>query len=129
ETTIALLECAQKHGAASFLTVLKRFGDTGSPGLMSFPRPGFTLTLDFANSGAETLRMLDALDEIVLEAGGALNPYKDQRMSPAMFEASFPQWRELEGLRDPALMSDFWRRTAMALGKAPHVAREAAAAR
>ncbi|MDZ7600069.1 MAG: FAD-binding oxidoreductase [Hoeflea sp.] len=129
ETTIALIECAQKHGAASFLTVLKRFGDTRSPGLMSFPRPGFTLTLDFANSGAETLRMLDALDEIVLEAGGALNPYKDQRMAPAMFEASFPQWRELEGLRDPALMSDFWRRTAMALGKAPYVAREAAAAR
>ena len=25
ETTIALIECAQKHGAASFLTVLKRF--------------------------------------------------------------------------------------------------------
>lgn len=115
QTTIALIECAQRHGAASFLTVLKRFGDVPSPGLMSFPRPGFTLTLDFANSGAQTLKMLQALDEIVLEAGGALNPYKDQRMSPAMFEASFPQWRELEGLRDPALMSDFWRRTAMAL--------------
>lgn len=115
ETTIALIECAQKHGAASFLTVLKRFGDTPSPGLMSFPRPGFTLTLDFANSGAQTLRMLEALDEIVMTAGGALNPYKDQRMSPRMFEASFPQWRDMEAMRDPAVMSDFWRRTAMML--------------
>ncbi|MBC7281701.1 FAD-binding oxidoreductase [Hoeflea sp.] len=129
ETTISLIECAQKHGAASFLTVLKRFGDTRSPGLMSFPRPGFTLTLDFANSGARTLRMLDALDEIVLDAGGALNPYKDQRMSPGMFAASFPHWRELESLRDPALMSDFWRRTAMALGATAHTARQAATAR
>ncbi|KGF70328.1 FAD-linked oxidase [Hoeflea sp. BAL378] len=117
QTTIALIECAQKHGAASFLTVLKRFGRVPSPGLMSFPRPGFTLTLDFANSGERTLRMLEALDDIVLAAGGALNPYKDQRMSPAMFEASFPQWRQLEAVRDPALMSDFWRRTAMALGE------------
>ncbi|MEP3437746.1 MAG: FAD-binding oxidoreductase [Hoeflea sp.] len=115
QTTISLIECAQKHGAASFLTVLKRFGDVPSPGLMSFPRPGFTLTLDFANSGERTLKMLDALDCIVLEAGGALNPYKDQRMSPKMFEASFPQWRELEAMRDPTLMSDLWRRTAMAL--------------
>lgn len=115
EVTVSLIECAQKHGAASFLTVLKRFGDVGSPGLMSFPRPGFTLTLDFANAGDRTLHMLEALDEIVMKAGGALNPYKDQRMSPGMFEASFPQWREMEAMRDPAVMSDFWRRTAMVL--------------
>ncbi|MDF1610315.1 FAD-binding oxidoreductase [Hoeflea sp. YIM 152468] len=112
ETTIALIECAQNHGAASFLTVLKRFGASTSPGLMSFPRPGFTLTLDFANTGNRTLRMLDALDEIVLAAGGGLNPYKDQRMSPEMFAASFPQWKDMEAMRDPALISDFWRRTA-----------------
>ncbi|MBU4531609.1 MAG: FAD-binding oxidoreductase [Hoeflea sp.] len=129
ETTISLIECAQKHGAASFLTVLKRFGDAPSPGLMSFPRPGFTLTLDFANSGDQTLRMLDALDEIVLDAGGALNPYKDQRMSPHMFEASFPIWRELDAMRDPALMSDFWRRTAMKLGETEQTTRQSAAAR
>ena len=128
ETTIALIECAQKHGAASFLTVLKRFGETRSPGLMSFPRPGFTLTLDFANSGDRTLRMLDALDEIVIAAGGALNPYKDQRMSPAMFEASFPQWREMEAMRDPALVSDFWRRTAMVLNQELQPQRHAASA-
>ncbi|MCZ4291965.1 FAD-binding protein [Hoeflea alexandrii] len=128
ETTIALIECAQKYGAASFLTVLKRFGDVPSPGLMSFPRPGFTLTLDFANSGDRTLRMLDALDEIVIAAGGALNPYKDQRMSPAMFEASFPQWREMEAMRDPAVMSDFWRRTAMVLARAQPSLKQAVSA-
>ena len=120
ETTIRLLECAQRHGAASFLTVLKRFGDVPSPGLISFPRPGFTLTLDFANSGPATLAMLDALDEIVLLAGGAINPYKDQRMSAEMFDSSFPNWRALEAQRDPALMSDFWRRTAMRLDRSDH---------
>lgn len=128
ETTIALIECAQNHCAASFLTVLKRFGDTASPGLMSFPRPGFTLTLDFANSGDRTLRMLDGLDEIVLAAGGALNPYKDQRMSPRMFEASFPQWKDMEAMRDPALMSDFWRRTAGKLDTGQSSGKHAASA-
>jgi FAD/FMN-containing dehydrogenase len=115
ETVLRLMECARRQGHSSFLTVLKRFGDVSQTGLLSFARPGFTLTLDFANQGAGTLRMLDALDQIVLEAGGALNPYKDARMSPAMFAASFPHWRRLEAMRDPRLVSDFWKRTALAL--------------
>jgi hypothetical protein len=32
-----------------------------------------------------------------------------------VFEASFPNWRALESLRDPAFLSDFWRRTALGL--------------
>ena len=117
ETTVKLLECAQSHGHASFLTVLKRFGSQRSPGLFSFPRPGFTLTLDFANQGEGTRRLLDALDDIVVSAGGAINPYKDMRMSAVTFDASFPAWRALEERRDPAMMSDFWRRTASVLGE------------
>ena len=115
ETVLKLMECARAHGHASFLTVLKRFGSIPQPGLLSFARPGFTLTLDFANQGAATLKMLEALDEIVLAAGGALNPYKDARMSAQMFEASFLDWKRLEQLRDPKLVSDFWKRTALAL--------------
>ncbi len=115
ETVLKLMECARHHGHASFLTVLKRFGDVSQTGLMSFARPGFTLTLDFANQGEPTLRMLDALDEIVSDAGGALNPYKDARMGPAMFAASFPDWRRLEAMRDPRILSDFWKRTALAV--------------
>lgn len=126
-TVIRLLECARAHGAASFLTVLKRFGDVPSPGLLSFPRPGFTLTLDFANSGERTLRLLDALDEMVLAEGGAINPYKDARMTPETFAASFPRWRELDALRDPAIVSDFWRRTALKLAGTPVAARRTAA--
>ncbi|MDF1778348.1 MAG: FAD-binding oxidoreductase [Rhizobiaceae bacterium] len=115
DTTIRLMECARSHGHASFLTVLKRFGAPISPGVFSFARAGYTLTLDFANQGPRTLRLLDALDDIVVAAGGAINPYKDARMSPHTFEASFPKWAELERFRDPVIMSDFWRRTAMRL--------------
>ena len=36
-------------------------------------------------------------------------------MSPEVFAASFPEWRRLEALRDPAFMSSFWMRTAQRL--------------
>ncbi|MFJ5368732.1 FAD-dependent oxidoreductase, partial [Bosea sp. CER48] len=49
-------------GESSFLTVLKLFGSKPSPGLMSFPMPGATLTLDFPNRGERTARLLADLD-------------------------------------------------------------------
>ncbi len=115
EKVAALLACAARHRQGSFLTVLKKFGDIGSPGLLSFPRSGYTLTLDFPFLGEPTLRLLADLDRIAVEAGGAVNPYKDARMSAATFAASFPNWAQLERLRDPRFMSDFWARTAMRL--------------
>jgi FAD/FMN-containing dehydrogenase len=111
----ALLDASRIAGEASFLTVLKRFGCAASPGLMSFPAPGYTLTLDFPNRGERTLRLLDELDRITIGAGGRVNPYKDARMSAKIFAASFPQWRDLESRRDPAICSDFWRRTALSI--------------
>lgn len=113
----ALLSAARQAGQGSFLTVLKRFGSIRSPALLSFPRPGYTLTLDFPNKGPGTLRLLQELDRITLEAGGAVNPYKDARMGADIFASSFPDWRRLEALRDPAFMSGFWARTAGMLDK------------
>ncbi|WP_256751292.1 FAD-binding oxidoreductase [Mesorhizobium sp. Mes31] len=111
----ALLAAARRAGQGSFLTVLKRFGSVRSPALLSFPRPGYTLTLDFPNRGAATLALLRELDRITVEAGGAVNPYKDARMGADIFASSFPEWPRLEALRDPAFMSSFWARTAKKL--------------
>lgn len=110
-----MLAATRKARQGSFLTVLKRFGDVASPAILSFPRPGYTLTLDFPNGGEPTLALLDELDRITVAAGGAVNPYKDARMSPETFAASFPNWRELESMRDPSFLSAFWARTALRL--------------
>jgi FAD/FMN-containing dehydrogenase len=110
----AMLDASRKAGEASFLTVLKRFGSVASPGVLSFPKPGYTLTMDFPNRGASTLNLLETLDGMTIAAGGRVNPYKDQRMSASTFAAGFPRWRELEAQRDPRFLSDFWRRTALA---------------
>lgn len=97
-------------GEGSFLGVLKTFGDLRSPGMMSFPRPGVTLALDFPMHGEKTLQMLNRLDKVVIEAGGALYPAKDARMSGETFRASFPRWEEFSRYIDPAFSSGFWRR-------------------
>lgn len=105
-----LLERIAAAGAGSFLSVLKVFGDVESPGLLSFPRPGVTLALDFPNRGAETFALLDSLDEVVRAASGAVYPAKDARMSAAAFRDYFPAVERFQAFVDPAFSSDFWRR-------------------
>ena len=72
--------------------------------------PGATLALDFPNRGETTRNLLGAMADVVLAAGGRLYPAKDATMSGAAFRAFYPAWRQLEAQRDPAIMSDFWRR-------------------
>ncbi len=110
ETIGKLLELASASETGSFLAVLKLFGARPSPGVLSFPMEGATLALDFPNRGQATRKLLDRMTELVLDAGGRLYPAKDATMSGDAFRAGFPDWRKLEASRDPALMSDFWRR-------------------
>ena len=101
-------------GNASFLVVFKKFGAIESPGMLSFPMPGVTLALDFANRGAATRELLDRLDEIVIAHGGRVYPAKDARMTPETFQASFPRWHEFAEYVDPKFSSSFWRRVTRA---------------
>ncbi len=110
EAVADMLRATHRAGEASFLTVLKLFGHKPSPGMMSFPVAGATLTLDFPYRGARTGALLAELDRIVMQAGGRVNPYKDARMPPEVFEASFPRWRDFARHIDPAFTSNFWRR-------------------
>jgi FAD/FMN-containing dehydrogenase len=105
-----LLDRIAHSGMGSFLGVLKQFGSAPPAGMLSFPRPGLTLALDFAMRGERTLKLMQSLDAIVQQSGGALYPAKDARMSPALFEASFPRWRGFVPYIDPKMSSSFWRR-------------------
>ncbi|MGB4875922.1 MAG: FAD-binding oxidoreductase [Candidatus Competibacter sp.] len=97
-------------GQGSMLAVLKRFGERTSGGLLSFPRPGVTLALDFPNLGQKTLDLLDRLDEVTRQAGGAVYPAKDARMSGDHFRHYFPNWSTFANFIDPRFSSSFWRR-------------------
>ncbi|HRY15723.1 MAG TPA: FAD-binding oxidoreductase [Candidatus Competibacteraceae bacterium] len=94
----------------SMLAVLKRFGEKTSGGWLSFPRSGVTLALDLPNRGQPTLDLLERLDEVTRQAGGAVYPAKDARMSGDSFRQYFPQWRKFSEYIDPRFSSSFWRR-------------------
>jgi FAD/FMN-containing dehydrogenase len=108
----ALLRTIADSGMGSFLAVLKRCGDAISPGLLSFPRPGSTLALDFPQSAELETRLFPRLDAIVREAGGRLYAAKDAHMGGNDFRRGYPMWEKLEAARDPAICSRFWKRVA-----------------
>ena len=105
-----LLAMVTKSDESSFLAVLKTFGIKPSLGMLSFPRPGATLAIDVPNCGERTLRLLSEMDKVVRQAGGALYPAKDARMSGDMFRSAYPTWEQFTKFIDPKFSSSFWRR-------------------
>jgi FAD/FMN-containing dehydrogenase len=106
----ALLAAVAEYSSGSTLAVLKRCGDIPSPGLLSFPQQGMTLALDFPHTDRLASILFPRLDAIVREAGGRMYPAKDAHMSAQDFKHSYPAWRQIEAIRDPALESLFWQR-------------------
>jgi len=105
-----LLTLTGEYQQGSFLVVLKLFGKRKSPGLLSFPMAGATLALDLPNRGDSTRRLLQAMTDAAVDAGGRVYPAKDATMPAEAFRLGYPNWKTLETLRDPKVMSDFWRR-------------------
>jgi decaprenylphospho-beta-D-ribofuranose 2-oxidase len=94
----AILERVSESGYGSFLAVLKLFGGEGD-GLLSFPREGYTLTLDFPLNGA-TLALLRELDAIVADHGGRIYLAKDARADAAMMRSGYARLESFKRIRD-----------------------------
>ncbi|WP_210648955.1 FAD-binding protein [Nocardioides sp. SYSU D00065] len=100
-------------GHPSCLNVLKRMGES-SPGLLSFPAPGWTLAVDLP-VGPGLDRLFHRLDDVVLGAGGRVYLAKDARLGPDAVEAMYPRLAEFRAARrvlDPEglFVSDLARR-------------------
>lgn len=105
-----LLKVIAGSQLGSFLAVLKKFGPLDSPGMLSFPREGWSLSVDLRHENEKSFELMEALDLIVRACGGAVYPAKDARMSVESFEAFFPRWSEFRKWKDPLFESDFSRR-------------------
>ncbi len=113
-----LLEVIVASRRASFLAVLKRLGPgIGTPeraGMLSFPRAGYTLALDFP-AGAGIEELYARLVEITLRHGGRVYLAKDALLGAEAFRAMYPRWSEFRAVLervDPhrRLQSDMSRR-------------------
>lgn len=108
-----VLERLGGSGAAPFLGVLKRFGAAGR-GLLSFPRPGWSLAVDVPLRPGLG-EVLDGLDALVAGVGGAVYLAKDARTSRRLIPVMYPkldEWRAVQAQLDPGrrFQSDLDRR-------------------
>ena len=110
EGTVAILHAIADSGLASFLAVLKAFGDIPSLGMMSFPMPGIMFALDFPIKENISFPLMERLGDMTRDYGGRLYSAKDSAMTPEQFEAFYPQWREFARYRDPLITSSYWER-------------------
>ena len=109
-----IVETLAEHQIPSPVSVLKYFGEA-DPGPLSFPAPGWTLTLDVPTGIGGLLPLLDGLDRRVVDAGGRLYLAKESRMRPELVPAMYPrldEWREVRDRMDPdrRMVSDLARR-------------------
>ncbi|MGH3979845.1 MAG: FAD-binding oxidoreductase, partial [Pseudonocardiaceae bacterium] len=89
ETFRRIVEQIARSGHVSFLNVLKRFGEA-SQAPLSFPEPGWTITVDFPIVPG-LAALCDRLDDQVLEAGGRLYLAKESRTSAATLHRMYPR--------------------------------------
>jgi decaprenylphospho-beta-D-ribofuranose 2-oxidase len=105
-----------RSGRASFLAVLKRFGDA-APGLLSFPLRGYTLALDIPVARG-LFPFLRELDRMTLDHGGRIYLAKDAALRAEDFAAMYRQrepFRAVQRKLDPQglLSSSLARRLAI----------------
>lgn len=110
-----VLERLSAVGAASFLSVLKRFGPGRPESPLSFPMPGWTLALDLPVATPGLAAVLDELDGEVLAAGGRHYLAKDSRAVPATIRTGYAGLDRFRAVRDEldpdrAFISDLSRR-------------------
>ncbi|MEK6237532.1 MAG: FAD-binding oxidoreductase [Planctomycetales bacterium] len=98
-----LLELLAKLGGASFLSVIKDCGAEGQ-GMLSFPKPGLSLALDIPFREKRAQQLVDAMNALVLDAGGRVYLAKDALTRRQDFQAMEPRldaWNAARRRWDP----------------------------
>ena len=97
-----LADIATFYGPGPFLCVVKDCGEEGR-GMLSFPKPGISFALDFPVTD-RTQTLVDAMNEIVCEAGGRVYLAKDAFTRAEHFaamETRLAAWLEVRRDLDP----------------------------
>ena len=90
-------------GGMSFLCVIKDCGAEGK-GMLSFPRPGISIAMDFPVHPSRTQTLVDRLNELVVAEGGRIYLTKDAFTRKEHFQAMEPRldaWNVVRRKWDP----------------------------
>lgn len=71
----------------------KRLGAEGL-GYLSFPQPGFALSIHFPIRHEAIYPFLDQLDHLVADSGGRVNISEDSRMNYILFRKMYPRYQD-----------------------------------
>ncbi len=84
------LDLFTKAGGMAFLCVIKDCGPEGK-GMLSFPRPGISIAMDFPVHPTKTQPFVDRLNELVIGEGGRIYLTKDTFTREEHFHAMEPR--------------------------------------
>lgn len=112
-----LLKLSRARSLAGYGYAMKKFGRVRRMGLLSFPRPGYTVNF-FTKDTPEARAFLTYFTDYLLELGGRVYLAKDSCILARQFEAMYDhldRWREIVRHYDPAnrVQSDLSRRLQM----------------
>lgn len=97
----------RRFGHSAYTGVLKIMGDA-SPGLLSFPRPGFTLAIDIPWYGSRTRDLLQTLYDMTLDFGGRVYLAKDTCLGGDRFRRMYPLWERFMEMKARVDPDDAW---------------------
>jgi FAD/FMN-containing dehydrogenase len=93
-----LLERFVSAGGIGFLCVIKDCGAEGK-GMLSFPRPGISIAVDFPIHRRRTPALVAGLNELVIAEGGRIYLTKDAFTRPEHFRAMEPRLEAFNAVR------------------------------
>lgn len=99
-----LIDLVRSSNQRSALAVIKRFGKTISPGILSFPMNGYTLAMDFPSKDG-LFELFDALDKIVSDSGGRIYLAKNMISNNDHVIKQYDGIDIVSKMSDPSLMS------------------------
>jgi decaprenylphospho-beta-D-ribofuranose 2-oxidase len=92
------LELFVSGGGMGFLCVIKDCGPEGK-GMLSFPRPGISIAMDFPIHATKTPALVARLNELVIAEGGRIYLTKDAFTRPEHFRAMEPRLDAFNAVR------------------------------
>jgi decaprenylphospho-beta-D-ribofuranose 2-oxidase len=98
-----VLRMLQRGQLTPTAVAIRRFG-VGNMAALSFPRPGWSMSLELPAGSAQLAPAMDTADRMMVRYGGRVRLVDDSRLSPNLLTSMYPRvesWRAVRDRLDP----------------------------